>query len=269
MRASRPSLTALAVVSLLVVPAVTLAADGSPGPSAPAGSPVPVTSPAPGALPLEGVQWHFREYRAEDGGIAGTQADGWIMLQDGSLSGSTGCNELSGSYTLQGDALTFVEITPTEAACLDGDIAVQEMALLGRLPDVTSFAFDDGDLWLVDAEGGRHLKFISLFGRTWVPVYGGAEPMPDGIVTLEFAEGGVSGQGPCNTYAGPFTMDGASIAIGPIESTRMACPDLDLENQFLSDLQLARSYAFAQGDLVLFDEQDEVLRTFAGASTGD
>ncbi len=272
MRIRIPTLLATATVALLV-PLTAVAQSPGPGSS---GSPTPTASGDPTtALPLEGVRWHLREFRNEDGGMAGGSDGAWIRLVDGALTGSTGCNDLSGSYALDGDTITFTNLTPTEAACLDGDLVAQEMAVLGRLPEVVAFAFepargqDATDLVLVDAADGRHLTFRSIQGRTWVPLYGGAEPMPQGVVTVRFEHGGASGQGPCNTFAGPFHQEDLGIAIGPLESTRSSCPDLELENEFLSDLQLARSYTFETADLVLLDDQGAALRRFTEASTGD
>lgn len=263
----------VAVAAMTLLPTAVLGQSpgaASPDPSAPASPTVPMAS-----LPLEGMRWHLREYTAEDGGTAGASDAGWIRLDDGVLAGSTGCNDLAGSYTLEGDTLTFGDITPTEASCLDGDLVAQEMAVLARLPQVTSYAFrtarglDAIDLVLQDAAGGGHLAFASLQGRTYAPTYAGDEPMPEGYVTLRFEDGTASGQGPCSAFRGPFTQDDLAIAIGPIETSRASCPDLELENQLLSELQLARSYAFTAGDLLLLDEQGEPIRTYAVVSTGD
>lgn len=260
MRIRIPTLVATATVALLV-PLTVVAQSPAPGPS---GSPDASVAP-----PFEGTRWHLREFRAEDGGMMGAWDGAWITFADGQVTGSTGCNDLAGSYLFDGSIVSIGISAPTEASCLDGDLVAQEMALLGRLPEATRPVFDGGDLWLFDAQGGQHLRFIALQGRTWVPMYDGAEPMPEGLVTLQFTSTGVTGQGPCNTFGGPFVQDGASIAIGPLESTRMACPDLELENELLSDLQLARSYAIEAGDLVLLDEQGAAIRRFAEASTGD
>jgi heat shock protein HslJ len=261
-------LLATAAIPFLLLPAAVLA-DETPAPSAPGSSPRAATT-----LPVEGMRWHLREYTAEDGGKAGASDGTWIRLDGGVLTGSTGCNDLAGSYTLDGGSLTFGAITPTEASCLDGDLVGQEMAILGRLPDVTSFAFqpargrDAIDLMLLDATGGAHLDLMSIQGQTWVPTYSGDEPMPEGYVTIRFEDGTASGQGPCNTFSGPFAQDDLSIAIGPLETTRASCPDLELETELLTELQLARSYDLHFGDLVLLDEQEEPIRTYAVARTG-
>jgi heat shock protein HslJ len=268
MRRHTPTLITTAAIALLI-PAAAGAA-GTPTPSMPASSPAPTAT-----LPLEGMRWHLREYRAEDGGMAGASG-GWIRLDGGALTGSTGCNDLAGSYAVDGDTLTFSGITPTEASCLDGDLVGQEMAVLARLPQVVRFTFqtarghDATDLVLVDAADGGHLAFKSLQGRTWTPGYVPPEPMPEGYVRIRFEDGTASGQGPCNTFRGPFTQDDLRIAIGPLESSRETCPDLGLETMLLSELQDARSYGFEpSGDLVLYDEQGSPIRAYLEERTGD
>jgi len=251
-------LVATAAVALLV-PLTVVAR--SPG-SGPSGSPDALEAP-----PFEGTRWHLREFRAEDGGMMGAWDGGWITFADHQVTGSTGCNDLAGSYLFDGATVSIGISTPTEASCLDGDLVAQEMALLGRLPEATRPVFDGGDLWLFDAQGGQHLRFVALQGRTWVPVYDAAEPMPQGYLTLRFTPTRVHGQGPCNTFGGTLLVDGASIAIRPLESTRVACPDLELEDELLNELQVARSYAIEAGDLVLLDEQDAPVRRFTEAST--
>lgn len=260
------ALVAMTALSALLMPMGAFAQSAAPASS---DGPTPASPAADDHPPFEGTRWHLREFRAEDGGMMGARDGGWVTFADRQVTGSTGCNDLAGSYLFDGSIVSIGISAPTEASCLDGDLVAQEMALLARLPEATRPVFDGGDLWLFDAQGGQHLRFIALQGRTWVPLFDGAEPTPDGDVTVRFTSTGVSGQGPCNIFGGPFLEDGASIAIGPLESTRMACPDLELENQLLSELQTARSYAIESGDLVLSDGQGQPIRRFVSASTGD
>ena len=270
MRRHIPTLIATAAIALLI-PAAAVA-DETPAPSMPASSPDPTVT-----LPLEGMRWHLRQYRAEDGEMAGASDEAWIRLDGGALTGSTGCNDLSGSYTLDGDTLTFSGITPTEASCLDGDLVAQEMAVLARLPQVVSYAFrtargrDATNLVLVDAAEGGHLTFKTLQGRTWNPGYDGVEPMPEGYVRIRFENGMAFGQGPCNSFSGPFTQDDLSLSVGPLVTTHGACRDreLRLEQKLLGELQDARSYGFESGSLVLYDEQGGAIRTYEEERTGD
>ena len=54
-------------------------------------------------------------------------------------------------------------------------------------------------------------------------------------------DGRLSGHNSCNAMSASFTLDGAKIAIGTIATTRMACPELQREQEdcILSALELA------------------------------
>jgi heat shock protein HslJ len=42
---------------------------------------------------------------------------------------------------------------------------------------------------------------------------------------ITFANGTASGNAGCNTFTGPYTINGGTIAIGPLATTKMACQD--------------------------------------------
>ena len=55
--------------------------------------------------------------------------------------------------------------------------------------------------------------------------------------TMEFGEDGeVSGQAPCNRYSTKQTEPYPWFKVGPTMSTKMACPDLELESAFFQAL---------------------------------
>lgn len=267
MRRHLPTLIATAATALLI-PASALG-DETPAPTVPASPPAPADH-----APFEGTRWYLREYQAEDGGTAGASDGAWLTFADRQVTGSTGCNDLLGSYLSDGSVISIGVSEPTEASCLDGDLVGQEMSVLAHLPQTTSIAFEasrDGAgmvLALVDGFGERPLVFTSLEYRQWTPMFGGDETVPGGHTTIELRDGGVVGQGPCNTFAGPYALDGTSVVIGPLESTRAACPDLEAETMLLGELQEARAYAIESTDLVLFDEAGEPIRTYAVVRTG-
>ena len=66
----------------------------------------------------------------------------------GNVNGSTGCNSFSGSYALDGSALTFGPLATTRMACEDAVMA-QEAAVLEALSGVSG--------WEVDAYEMLHL----------------------------------------------------------------------------------------------------------------
>jgi heat shock protein HslJ len=59
----------------------------------------------------------------------------------GNVSGSTACNSISGSYALDGSALTFGPLATTRMACEDA-LMVQEVAVLEALSGVSGWGVD-------------------------------------------------------------------------------------------------------------------------------
>jgi heat shock protein HslJ len=100
------------------------------------------------------------------------------------------------------------------------------------------------------------LSIADLAGPVWRLVrLAVAEPAPAGAeVTLEIAGGRVAGRSGCNRYGGPIVeTQPRAIEIGPLVSTRMACPAeaMALEQRVLAALGAARQYSFLGGELVL------------------
>ena len=261
MRVARP-IVGLTTI-LLLLPASMLAAGPSPDAPAPSGSPVAgPTGPA-----LSGTDWMLVSYTAEDGGRAGPSAPSSITFDDGVVSGNTGCNGFSGPYTSVGDALAIGDLAVTQMYC--EPTSAQEPAILAGLSDIVAYRTDTGDLELLDKQGNSQLIYRTLVGQTWVPMLSGDMPVPAQVVTLEFHGGEASGQGPCNPYSGPVTIEGMSLEIGPLASDEVACPDLEIEQAMFAALTAARSWTIDAGDLVLSDEAGAELQRYAAATTGD
>ena len=65
-------------------------------------------------------------------------------------------------------------------------------------------------------------------------------------------DGRLSGHNSCNAMSASFTLDGAKLAIGPIATTRMACPELqsEQEDRILSALELAATVRVREDGLL-------------------
>ena len=64
-------------------------------------------------------------------------------------------------------------------------------------------------------------------------------PLANTTVTAIFTAHRSSGSGGCNDYSGSYTLDGTSVTIGPLASTRKACEQeiMDQEMAFFAALQ--------------------------------
>ncbi len=109
----------------------------------------------------------------------------------------------------------------------------------------------------------------ALEGTRWVLVRGLAE-LPDGTeVDATFEADRVAGQGPCNRYFADATVDGSSLAIGPVGATKMSCgPALDgAEQAYVAALGNVAAFTIADSTLTLVDANGgELLVYEAGAA---
>jgi heat shock protein HslJ len=78
----------------------------------------------------------------------------------------------------------------------------------------------------------------------------------DGVqATLTFPEvGKIAGNGSCNRFFGPGEISGATIKLGPLASTRMACPEavMNQEMKYLAALQAAERFEWKDPYLLIY-----------------
>jgi heat shock protein HslJ len=81
--------------------------------------------------------------------------------------------------------------------------------------------------------------------------------------TLDYTTDKVSGTGGCNRFNGPITIEDDAIQIGPLVSTKMSCEGKsEIESQYFSALESARSFVIDHGMLLLKAEDGHVLLKF-------
>jgi len=89
-----------------------------------------------------------------------------------------------------------------------------------------------------------------------------ASPLPGVFITANFAGAEVAGDSGCNRYNGGFTIDGDSIEIGALASTRRACEEAvnAQESRYLDLFQSSTRFEVNDTQLSLFDAGDtEIL----------
>jgi heat shock protein HslJ len=101
---------------------------------------------------------------------------------------------------------------------------------------------------------------IQLINSRWVlRELNGKAVNPSSDVYVRFVdEITVEGFGGCNKFNGKYATDGADIKIGPLMSTKMACNDLSIENQFTSILERISSYN-ADAKYLYLKNEDGIL----------
>lgn len=109
----------------------------------------------PAAGSIEGIAWVL---------VAGVDVEGWeatpptATFDDGTVSGSTGCNRYSATYTRGAEALELGPIASTRMACPPPADAV-ERVYVATLEQVAGWRLEGGRLVLLDAGGTELLRY--------------------------------------------------------------------------------------------------------------
>ncbi len=219
---------------------------------------------------LEGVTWTLTSYFADGStnGVAEEAAiDATFQSTDSVVSGSAGCNRYSGPYEASGSQLTFGALATTQMAC-DEETNALERLYLASLAAARTYTATAESLTIYNADGQSILVYAvakpgELTGVTWhatginngrggvVSVAAGTDP----TATFD-AAGTVSGDAGCNQFSGAAVVDGTSIAIGPLSSTKMACADpaaSEQETAYLAALEAATTVQLQGSKLELRD----------------
>jgi heat shock protein HslJ len=92
-----------------------------------------------------------------------------LRLDNGHLSGYSGCNRYVGGYTLDGDRLTVGPIATTRMAG-EPEALEAETAFLVALGAAARLVVSDGELVLADEEGRELLRFVPAVSEPSPPV---------------------------------------------------------------------------------------------------
>jgi len=133
----------------------------------------PAAAPDPA---LAGTEWRLEQL---DGKPVSPDADLTAAFADGRVSGSAGINQYSGSYTLDGSALTFGDLGSTKMAG-PGHLMLQESRFLSALEATRTARIADGKLTLTDEAGKERLLLSRI---QWEPIdAGGPVDLADGML---------------------------------------------------------------------------------------
>jgi heat shock protein HslJ len=119
---------------------------------------------APDAIQLEGSSWTLTNIRDEAGDMAPALPGVVVTMhfQVDQVSGESGCNTYSGSYTVDGNKLQFGPLATTRQACPEPETMKQENAFLSAMEQVGSYKINGNQLELRDGKGDSVLMFTTL-----------------------------------------------------------------------------------------------------------
>ncbi len=210
--------------------------------SGPARAADPVTTEVdPESSTIEGPSWQLLAYRSDTAlaNVLTKSRPTRFQFAGGRMSGNTGCNQLTGAYTLDGSIVTIgTGLAATQMGCPQ-PLMKQEKAIIQTLKSVATYRREGDRMELLDAHGAALLQFelprpTALEGHAWtLESYDNGQqtlvaPVKGNQISLTFEDRGrLGGSDGCNRYLSGFTLEGEVLRIGPIATTRMACPATD------------------------------------------
>ena len=211
-----------------------------------------------GAAPLTAAVWQLT---AIEGGTSVTVPDpSRYTLQfgpDGWVNASFDCNHGGGSYTVDGETLAIGPMMSTLMACPDEDSQLTA-AFAMALGKAERWSYDGSALRISTTDGQTLVFRAALTGAVWqwqqlVGDDGGiVVPNDPGRYQVAFnPDGTLTALVNCNSGRGDWTVSGAALTIGPVATTRMACPNPALDAQFTAILEQTTTFSFADGLLQL------------------
>ncbi len=201
-----------------------------------------------------------------------------ITFADGRAAGSNGCNQFTGPYTQDGSKLTIGLLAGTQRACTPPGSEV-ETTVMAKLGEVKGFAISGETLTLNDGSDKALLTYTastpSIEGA-WTAVsviYNDAirSVIIGTDLTAEFTtDGNVSGSAGCNNLSGGYTVDGQTVKIGPLATTRKLCDSpegvMEQEAGYVKALESATRFDQVGPQLQLFNAEGQNVVTFDKAS---
>jgi heat shock protein HslJ len=130
------------------------------------GAETPLSYVAEQPVPLEGTAWAVDAIAIGGDAVASTiaEADATLTFEAGAVTGTTGCNRLTGSYSSRGDAsggeIGFSGIATTKKACAP-DVADQQQTILAALDAAASYSIEGPAMSLRDAQGAFLLSLVA------------------------------------------------------------------------------------------------------------
>jgi heat shock protein HslJ len=203
---------------------------------------------------LVGPTWQLTKLTGVSRGVSSVTA---TFTSNGKVSGFSGCNQYSGSYTTSGGSFKVSQrLALTSMACGTAQTLL-ERVYLKALTSARSYSVSGSKLTLRGRFGLALASFAvqsqALAGTRWnVLSYNNGKQavvslIADTKLTAYFdAKGNLSGFAGCNDYNAPVTATPPKISIGPVASTRKACSTpaevMTQEAAYLAALNTAATY---------------------------
>lgn len=186
---------------------------------------------------------------------------------------NNGCNTLNGNYSINGDKITIMNLLSTQRYCTSTDAPLEY--------DINN-AFNNVKRISISEKGNEfYMSFLSEANQTLMVLRKANIDFISGIwkitkvnnthcknknleLALDLTDMKLHGNVGCNTVNGDILLDASkpnSIMFLDLISTRMACPDLELESEILIALEKVEKYNKEKNEtiLVLRDKEGNIV----------
>jgi heat shock protein HslJ len=113
---------------------------------------------------LTGTEWTAMGINTGTDAVSSVVAGATVTAtfgEDGTVSGSAGCNTYTGEYTAQQGAIEIGPLASTTKACEPAEVMTQEAAFLTAMQNATTYAIDGETLELRDGSGALQVDFTA------------------------------------------------------------------------------------------------------------
>ena len=187
----------------------------------------------PPPKPFTGTRWQL----VMEIPVEGEQP--YVRFGDGRVEGFGGCSHFAARYVQDAVGARAIAIgrMQVDKRLCDPSRAAAESSMFDVLQAVSSYSVT-GDVLKMDGSAGT-LRFrastdaqaagasapagAAITGTRWKGVVEASVPEA-AVPWLEFAEGRVAGFTGCNMLSGAWHSEGAAIRVGPLVTTKRACP---------------------------------------------
>lgn len=201
-------------------------------------------------------------------------------FQDSTIYGTGGCNRYDGKFTYKEGIFAAPNLAVTAMLCTEDNEEPQFVLALSNEDNILSIV--NGVLTFTNA-GKVTLEFErgtpeaetqvvapsdATLAGTWVlKNIDGATAVSrfgESVPSLEFnfTDNKLSGNGGCNNYNASFTLAQGKLIVGPVVSTKMACPSLEGEAAFVQAIADTSVVTLPNENVLQFAKNGTILLEF-------
>jgi heat shock protein HslJ len=230
---------------------------------------------------LVGTPWYWDQTTMNNGEMLVPDNPASYTVQffpDSSILIQADCNQVIGTYTVEGSSITIQMGPVILAACPPGSLSDQFVA---NLNEAAIYTIQDDKLLIGLRMDSGTMQFAAplstdLAGTSWVVTgyNNGTQAVVSPIIGTELTatfgeDGNLTGSAGCNDYSASYQVDGNNISIGPVIATLKECGTpagiMEQELQYLAALETAATYKIQGNFLEMRTAEGSLAVTFQTA----